>query len=48
LNSNNPESQESKKQVNEIICQNLAEKYGVSFDQQLKILENKYKKRGNR
>jgi hypothetical protein len=48
LNSSNPESQESKKQVNEIICQNLAEKYGVSFDQQLKILENKYKKRGSR
>jgi hypothetical protein len=48
LNSSNPESQESKKQVNEIICQNLAEKNGVSFDQQLKILENKYKKRGNR
>jgi hypothetical protein len=32
----------------DIICQSLAEKYGVSFDQQLKILENKYKKRGNR
>jgi hypothetical protein len=48
LNSNNPESQESKKQVNKIICQNLAEKNGVSFDQQLKILENKYKKRGER
>jgi hypothetical protein len=48
LNSSNPESQESKKQVNEIICRNLAEKYGVSFDQQLKILENKYKKKGNR
>jgi hypothetical protein len=48
LNSSNPESQESKKQVNEIICQNLAEKNGVSFDQQLKILENKFKKRGNR
>jgi hypothetical protein len=31
----------------DIICQNLAEKNGVSFDQQLKILENKYKKRGN-
>jgi hypothetical protein len=30
-----------------IICQSLAEKYGVSFDQQLKILETKYKKRGN-
>ena len=45
LNSSNPESQESKKQVNEIICQNLAEKNGVSFDQQLKILENKFKKR---
>jgi hypothetical protein len=48
LNSNNPEQQESKKRVNEIICQNLAEKHGVSFDQQLKILENKYKKRGER
>ena len=48
LNSSNPEQQESKKQVNEIICQNLAEKNGVSFDQQLKILENKYKKRGER
>ena len=48
LNSSNPESQESKKRINEIICQNLAEKNGVSFDQQLKILENKYKKRGNR
>jgi hypothetical protein len=47
LNSSNPESQESKKQVNEIICRNLAEKYGVSFDQQLKILENKYQKRRN-
>jgi CO dehydrogenase/acetyl-CoA synthase beta subunit len=47
LNSSNPESQESKKQVNEIICKNLAEKNGVSFDQQLKILETKYKKRGN-
>jgi hypothetical protein len=31
----------------DIICQNLAEKNGVSFDQQLKILQNKYKKRGN-
>lgn len=47
LNSSNPESQESKKRVNEIICQNLSEKNGVSFDQQLKILETKYKKRGN-
>ena len=28
-----------------IICQSLAEKYGVSFDQQLKILQNKYQKR---
>ena len=45
LNSNNPESQESNKQRNQIICQNLAEKNGVSFDQQLKILENKLKKR---
>jgi hypothetical protein len=31
----------------DIICQSLAEKNGVSFDQQLKILETKYKKRGN-
>ena len=45
LNSNNPESQESNKERNQIICQNLAEKNGVSFDQQLKILENKLKKR---
>ncbi len=29
----------------DIICQNLAEKNGVSFDQQLKILNNKYQKR---
>jgi len=36
------------KEIADIICQNLAEKHGVSFDQQLKILENKYKKRGNR
>ena len=35
------------KEIADIICQNLAEKNGVSFDQQLKILENKYKKRGN-
>jgi len=28
-----------------IICQSLAEKNGVSFDQQLKILNNKYQKR---
>jgi hypothetical protein len=36
------------KEKADIICQSLAEKNGVSFDQQLKILENKYKKRGNR
>ena len=30
-----------------IICQSLAEKNGVSFDQQLKILNNKYQKRRN-
>jgi VCBS repeat-containing protein len=36
------------KEIADIICQNLAEKHGVSFDQQLKILETKYKKRGNR
>ena len=30
----------------DIICQSLAEKHGVSFDQQLKILQDKYKKRG--
>jgi hypothetical protein len=35
------------KEQADIICQNLAEKHGVSFDQQLKILETKYKKRGN-
>jgi hypothetical protein len=35
------------KEKADIICQSLAEKNGVSFDQQLKILENKYKKRGN-
>jgi hypothetical protein len=28
-----------------LIARNLAEKNGVSFDQQLKILENKYQKR---
>jgi hypothetical protein len=32
----------------DIICKSLAEKHGVSFDQQLKILQNKYKKRSNR
>ena len=32
----------------DIICKSLAEKHGVSFDQQLIILNNKYKKRGNR
>ena len=31
-----------------IICQNLAEKHGVSFDQQLKILQTKYNKRRDR
>jgi hypothetical protein len=35
------------KEKADIICQSLAEKNGVSFDQQLKILETKYKKRGN-
>lgn len=30
----------------DIICKSLAEKHGVSFDQQLKILQDKYKKRG--
>ena len=33
------------KEKADIICQSLAEKNGVSFDQQLKILENKLKKR---
>ncbi len=33
------------KEKADIICQNLAEKNGVSFDQQLKILENKLNKR---
>ena len=31
-----------------IIVSNLAEKHGVSFEQQLKILDNKLKKRGDR
>ena len=35
-------------EIADLIVRNLAEKHGVSFDQQLKILENKYKKRGNR
>jgi uncharacterized protein YaaW (UPF0174 family) len=35
------------KEKADIICQSLAEKNGVSFDQQLKILQNKYQKRGN-
>ncbi len=29
----------------DVICKSLAEKHGVSFDQQLKILQNKYSKR---
>jgi len=33
------------KEKSDIICQSLAEKNGVSFDQQLKILETKHKKR---
>jgi len=33
------------KEKADIICQSLAEKNGVSFDQQLKILQNKYQKR---
>ena len=32
-------------EIAELIARNLAEKNGVSFDQQLKILENKYQKR---
>ena len=32
--------------IADLIVRNLAEKNGVSFDQQLKILNNKYKKRG--
>ena len=28
-----------------IICENLAEKHGVSFEQELEILNTKYKKR---
>jgi len=34
-------------EIADLIARNLAEKNGVSFDQQLKILETKYKKRGN-
>lgn len=33
------------KEKADIICQNLAEKHGVSFDQELKMLNNKYQKR---
>ena len=32
-------------EIADLIARNLAEKNGVSFDQQLKILDNKYKKR---
>jgi len=32
-------------EIADLIARNLAEKHGVSFDQQLKILENKYQKR---
>ncbi len=34
-------------EIADLIARNLAEKHGVSFDQQLKILENKYQKRRN-
>ena len=33
-------------EIADLIARNLAEKHGVSFDQQLKILQTKYKKRG--
>ena len=33
-------------EIADLIARNLAEKHGVSFDQQLKILQDKYKKRG--
>ena len=33
-------------EIANLIARNLAEKHGVSFDQQLKILQDKYKKRG--
>jgi len=32
-------------EIADLIARNLAEKHGVSFDQQLKILQNKYQKR---
>jgi hypothetical protein len=32
-------------EIADLIARNLAEKHGVSFDQQLKILNNKYEKR---
>jgi hypothetical protein len=32
-------------EIADLIAKNLAEKHGVSFDQELKILENKYQKR---
>jgi hypothetical protein len=34
-------------EIADLIARNLSEKHGVSFDQQLKILENKYQKRRN-
>jgi len=34
-------------EIADLIARNLAEKHGVSFDQQLKILNNKYQKRRN-
>ena len=33
-------------EIADLIAKNLAEKNGVSFDQELKILNNKYQKRG--
>jgi hypothetical protein len=34
-------------EIADLIARNLAEKHGVSFDQQLKILNNKHQKRRN-
>jgi galactose-1-phosphate uridylyltransferase len=46
LNSSNPEQQQSKKQVNYIICESLAVKYEIAVAEQEAILKQKYAKRG--
>lgn len=45
IDSQQRDKDEAKEKA-DIIAKNLAEKHGISFDQQVEILENKYKKRG--